>query len=283
MTDSRYGLDPRENFMQEKNLMPIGRFSKCCRLSIKALRFYDEQELLKPAFVDPHTGYRYYNRHQARDAILIGMLRTIDIPIAVISALLKSEGKELQGILTREQTRIARDLAKMHQALHSIERIAREGHLMPYSIAVCEEPIYTVAKRSCVTNLENMLEDSATLVYALIDELKQVGRSYADPVMCINEDPDKQGSITVHACIGVKSPYPTLPHAHIIEIPGGPTAWLLHRGAYEELGIAYHALFAWIQERGHEQGGAMREIYLNDPAEVPADQLETRVLLPIRS
>lgn len=281
MTNSRYGLDPREEVMQKQNLMPIGRFSKCCRLSIKALRFYDEQGLLKPAFVDPHTGYRYYNRHQARDAILIGMLRAIDIPIAVIFSLLKSEGKELQEVLAQEQARMTRDLAKMQQALHSIERIAREGHLMPYTIALCEEPTYTVAKRSCVTSVDKMLEDSGTLVYALIDELKQVGRPYADPVMCINEDPDKQGSMTVHACIGVSAPYPTLPHAHITEIPGGPTAWLLHRGAYEELGIAYHALFAWTQERGHEQGGAMREIYLNDPAEVPADELETRVLLPL--
>ena len=32
-------------------------------------------------------------------------------------------------------------------------------------------------------------------------------------------------------------------------------AWLTHKGAYEELGLAYHALLAWAQERGHEQTG----------------------------
>jgi hypothetical protein len=36
-----------------ETLMPIGRFSKSCRLSIKALRHYDEQGLLRPAHVDP--------------------------------------------------------------------------------------------------------------------------------------------------------------------------------------------------------------------------------------
>ncbi|MFT5658728.1 MAG: DNA-binding transcriptional MerR regulator [Gammaproteobacteria bacterium] len=35
--------------------MPIGRFSSAFRLSIKALRYYDEQELLKPIFIDPTT------------------------------------------------------------------------------------------------------------------------------------------------------------------------------------------------------------------------------------
>ena len=35
------------------NLIPIGRFSRMTRLSIKALRHYDELGLLVPAVVDP--------------------------------------------------------------------------------------------------------------------------------------------------------------------------------------------------------------------------------------
>lgn len=41
------------------NLVPIGRFSRVSRLSIKALRRYDEFGLLKPVEVDPESGYRY--------------------------------------------------------------------------------------------------------------------------------------------------------------------------------------------------------------------------------
>ncbi len=41
-----------------KNLVPIGRFSTICRLSLKALRLYDEMGLLRPALVDPGSGYR---------------------------------------------------------------------------------------------------------------------------------------------------------------------------------------------------------------------------------
>jgi len=51
------------------DLMPIGRFSRACRLSIKALRHYDELGLLRPAFIDARSGYRYYGREQARTAI----------------------------------------------------------------------------------------------------------------------------------------------------------------------------------------------------------------------
>ena len=58
--------------------MPIGRFSNACRLSIKALRHYDDVDLLKPAFIDPNNGYRYYSVEQGRDAVLIAMLRSLD-------------------------------------------------------------------------------------------------------------------------------------------------------------------------------------------------------------
>ena len=39
-----------------RNLLPIGRFSEVCRLSIPALRHYDELGLLPPAAVDLDTG-----------------------------------------------------------------------------------------------------------------------------------------------------------------------------------------------------------------------------------
>jgi Predicted transcriptional regulators len=52
--------------------MPIGKFARACRLSVKALRHYDEERLLRPAHVDERTGYRYYTREQVRDAVTIG-------------------------------------------------------------------------------------------------------------------------------------------------------------------------------------------------------------------
>ena len=266
----------------EQNLMPIGRFSKSCRLSIKALRHYDEQGLLKPAYVDPLTGYRYYARGQARDAVMIGMLRSLGISIATIGTLMQSEGERLRNLLAHERDRIVREQAKMQQALRSIERIAREGELMPYDVAVRDEPAYTVLQKSCTTTSECMIEDGAALVYAVIGELQAAGRPLLDPVMCINEDPDAEERIVVHACVGIEPPYPEFSQSAVIEIPAGPVAWLTHQGPYEELGLAYHALFAWAQEQGYEQAGAMREIYRNDPAEVSVDQLITEVMLPVR-
>jgi len=262
--------------------MPIGRFAKSCRLTIKALRHYDEIDLLKPSFVDSSTGYRYYAPEQAREAVMIGMLRSLDIPIPTIQKIIRADSANFKNILLKEQERIKKDLEKKQRILRSLQRIAEQSQTFPYSVAIREEPDYSVAKMTCFTIADNMLEDSTKLIYSLYEELQNSGRGFEDPVMCINEDPDKQENIAVHACIGLKKPYPELKNAQITEIPGGPAAWLIHKGPYDELGLAYHCLFAWIQEHGYQQRDAMREIYKNDPAETEPNELLTEVILPIK-
>ena len=262
--------------------MPIGRFAKSCRLTVKALRHYDETGLLRPAYVDPSSGYRYYARHQAREAVLIGMLRTLDVPIADIKTLLSADETTIQLEMEQQQQKIKQKIIRQKQILLSIGRLAREGQLLPYDVQVRDEPAFVVAQLSCVSNADNMLDDSAALIYSLYDELVSSGRNFQHPVMCINEDPDESERILIRGCIGISAPYPDLPTAKIVDIEGGPTAWLTHQGAYEELGIAYHALFAWAQSYGYEQRGAMREIYCNDPAQTPVEDLITEVLLPVK-
>jgi len=66
----------------------IGEFARRSRLSIKALRLYDELEVLVPARVDESSGYRYYDVAQLEAARLVSMLRQLDIPLAAIRELL---------------------------------------------------------------------------------------------------------------------------------------------------------------------------------------------------
>ena len=42
-------------------MLKIGEFSKLSRLTVRRLRSYDEAGLLRPASIDPFTGYRYYS------------------------------------------------------------------------------------------------------------------------------------------------------------------------------------------------------------------------------
>lgn len=55
-------------------LLSIGKMASLNRLSVSTLRLYDEKGLLKPKYIDPKTGYRYYSIDQnARLDVIIYM------------------------------------------------------------------------------------------------------------------------------------------------------------------------------------------------------------------
>ncbi|MEU4152646.1 MerR family transcriptional regulator [Streptomyces sp. NPDC026659] len=98
-------------------LLTIGAFARASRLSPKALRLYDELELLRPARVDPDTGYRYYAVSQLERARLVAWLRRLGMPLTEIRAVSALEGadaaREVRAYWARVEAETAarRDLA----------------------------------------------------------------------------------------------------------------------------------------------------------------------------
>jgi len=261
--------------------MPIGRFAASCRLSIKALRHYDEQQLLIPAYIDPNTGYRYYRRDQAHTAVSIAMLRSLDCSVPMIRDLLQAEPADVETILDRQVRQLSRELAHKQQALASVRRLQREKSLMPHNVRFRTEPEHIVIARTIETRVERMLADSTDATEALLDAVVKHGAPAPEFVMCINEVPDQEGELSVHVCTGAPDGNVQVPDSRVMKLDAVPVAWCVHQGAYEELGLAYHAVFAAIQVHGHEQVGSMREVYLNDPSDTPVEQLLTEVIVPI--
>src|SRR5699024_10600819 len=64
--------------------MNIGEFAQASGLTAKALRLYDKLNLLTPAEIHPHTGYRYYDTSQLERARLVASLRGLGMPLARI-------------------------------------------------------------------------------------------------------------------------------------------------------------------------------------------------------
>ena len=98
------------------DLVTIGTFSMLSGLSVVALRHYDDVDVLKPAAVDPHTGYRRYSRDQLERAWMIAELRRIDLPLdevrSVIDAVPEARRALLQGHRDRLRAR-GRDVDAM--------------------------------------------------------------------------------------------------------------------------------------------------------------------------
>ena len=49
----------------------IGDFSNVVGISVKTIRFYEEKELIQPAYIDKYTGYRYYDEKNVEQVLMI--------------------------------------------------------------------------------------------------------------------------------------------------------------------------------------------------------------------
>lgn len=67
--------------MEKKNLLSIGELSKITGVHIKELRYYDQLGILKPAYTDPSSGYRYYSFYQKSVVDAIQFCVDVDIPL----------------------------------------------------------------------------------------------------------------------------------------------------------------------------------------------------------
>jgi PPM family protein phosphatase len=104
----------------------IGEFARRSRLSLKALRLYDDRGVLVPSRVDKASGYRYYDTAQLDDARLVVMLRQLQLPLATVKELLACDPADAA-------TRIAehwRDAEAAHDA---------RRELADYLVADCAE------------------------------------------------------------------------------------------------------------------------------------------------
>ena len=267
------------------DLLPIGRFARATRLSVKALRHYDELGLLRPAYVDPTSGYRYYRPAQANQAEAIRILRSVEMPLEEIGALLADPGGELAGKRLRlHRERLEARLAEHRRMLAFLQRLLEKEDVMPYEVTVRELPAQTVAATRTTSNLREIGSAISNGVHQVLAELGRRGIEPAGPLQVVyhaDQVLDEDTSAPIEVCFPVTAPFQGTGEVYGTELPGGPAAVTLHRGPYAEIGPAYHTLSGWVQDHGHELAGGPREVYLNDPRRVPEADLETEVQWPI--
>jgi DNA-binding transcriptional MerR regulator len=105
-----------------ESLMSIGRFARLTGLSVKALRHYDELGLLRPAAVDPETGYRSYSSAQLARAEAIRMLRRLELPLDDVATLVATDDPAtVRRVLLDHQRRTALRSAELNVVLQGLQ------------------------------------------------------------------------------------------------------------------------------------------------------------------
>jgi DNA-binding transcriptional MerR regulator len=118
----------------------IGEFARRSRLSLKALRLYDERGVLVPSRVDRASGYRYYDTDQLDEARLVVMLRQLQLPLAAIKELLACDPADAAARVAEHwrHAEAAHD-ARRELADYLVNRLSGKRSVM-YEVATREIP-----------------------------------------------------------------------------------------------------------------------------------------------
>lgn len=252
-------------------MLKIGDFSKLSRLSIKALRYYDEIGLLVPQQVDPFTGYRYYTFEQLPRLHRLLALKDLGFTLEQIGQLLSQElpPAQLRGMLRLKQAEIQQHLQEEQARLNRIETRLRQIEL--------EESMSTKTSKYAfvIKKLEPMIIASVREIIPSYPEQghlwNELGRTMQQRKLASNgpcftiyhaDEPE----IDAEVCEPVAKLAQPLGRMQCYQLPGvEQAACTIHHGSFATLTQAYEALIRWINESGYTITGPCREIYLHTP------------------
>ncbi|MGL4370475.1 MAG: MerR family transcriptional regulator [Spirochaetota bacterium] len=264
----------------------IGEFSVITKLTVKTLRFYHEEGLLVPDYIDDETSFRYYNDSSVKKAETIAFLRSLDLGIRDIAAILDDahEDGDLSSVLAQQKEVLEQRIGKYAEALERIETVMNTSRKYEMNIAngvVLEK------------NLDDMLfagvryrgryED---LGNAFREVGRKAGRFISGPAMSMDynleymeNDADIEGGFPLSKNIKAEG-------IDIRVIRGGKAVTITHYGPYSTLGNTYQRLFTHIEENKYAMISPCREIYHKGPGMIfrgnPAKYL-TEIQILVRS
>ena len=263
-------------------LMTIGELSKVCRLSVKSLRNYDELGLLKPAEVDESTGYRRYMQGQITDALVIALLRSVDMPLSEISEVLDELPSGGADVLKRHRVRLEERVERESKLLDHVERLITKGGIMNYDVRIKEMPRLGLAAIKRETTPDTIGKDLTDAWAELSEYLGKHSLAPVDAPICVYRSWAPNNWV-IDAGFAVEDAVTPEEDVHPLEIPGGRCASLIHEGPYEELGLANRAMEKWFIDNEHEMTGLPYERYITGPtAEMDPAKYKTEVVWPLK-
>ena len=101
--------------------MSIGKVSKLKNVSIKSLRYYDQIGILKPAFVNTETNYRYYTEEQLYLLDAITVCIKLGIPLKDLNNYVEGTSINLQKLLYDGKILAEQKILDIHNCLAALQ------------------------------------------------------------------------------------------------------------------------------------------------------------------
>lgn len=248
-------------------MFKIGDFSKLSRVSIKALRYYDEIGLLKPARVDRFSDYRYYSADQLPRLNRILVLKDLEFSLEQIGRLLGEEvsAEELKGMLKMKRAEIEQQMqeeqARWARVEARLRQIEQEGKMPTYEVVLKHVPPLRVAAIRDVIPTYSQQDRLWGELESFLDQhrIQRTGSCFT-----VYYDPEyRERDVDAEVCEAVGASARGGGRVQVRELPAVESmACVVHHGSLDTLNQAYNALLSWIQANGYRIVGPNREVYL---------------------
>lgn len=229
-------------------LYSIGQFAQLSRINAKTLRYYDDEDVLKPAAVDETTGYRYYTPEQLPPARNLHRLRSVQMPLAALREFMHDPTQDCQRRLHAQHLeRLQNDVELLSTRLRTLERrLTYPWQDQPYEVTVEQyptAPFVFLPHHVTLARIEEAREQAFMKVWA---HLARHRVAPVGPPTCFfpprPADParqklhDEQQIRQVYAGFEVAEPVPS--EGQIVSgwTPGGTWYTTRHRGLHDYLG-----------------------------------------------
>lgn len=101
-----------------KHYLTIREFAGLRNVNINSIRYYEKQKILMPAWIDPHTKYRYYLPEQLGVLDTILLCIRLGIPLKDLKSYIDETGKlDQKGILEKGKEQMQAEIAAMQAGI----------------------------------------------------------------------------------------------------------------------------------------------------------------------
>ena len=260
----------------------IGDFSKITNLTVKALRYYDEENILNPSYRCEENSYRFYDDNNFKKAELIVLLRQLDFSISEIKDVMNicEDKVDLSYILEEKKAIVKKSIAKEKALLKKINLYIKpnllEDDSVNYIIEVKDIPAVKVAFIRFKGKYSDCGERMSTIYKAIKGDAK------GEPFNCYFDDEYKEQA-DIETCVPV-SKQASDPKVITKELPQIRAISTIHTGTYESINMAYKAIFDYAKEKNISCLTPFREIYIKGPGMIfkgnPKSYI-TEIIIPI--
>ena len=244
------------------SLYKIGMFAAMNRVTVKALRFYEEQGLLLPASIDSETGYRYYKLNQMATLHQISALKQAGFTLEEILRI--NNGEDEEALLLKKKSELLSKIAELTKQVSVLDGyLAKKKSCLLSPVLIKEVPECKVAYRR--TRLDSY-DDLFDKMPQMGELMEQAGCICALPEYCFTnylEPRYKEEDILVELCESVTECKDDSGELHFKSMPKIQAASIFHKGSYNTLATSYESVLKYVEDHGYEIVGAIRESYID--------------------